>query len=76
MTNQNELKIVRILNAAKDQVWHAWSDVEHFKKWWGTRSERLFLGSSWTRFLPTSRRAPKKNLGIISATARLGYLKF
>lgn len=37
MTNQNELKIVRILNAAKDQVWHAWSDVEHFKKWWGPR---------------------------------------
>lgn len=35
MEKQNELKIVRNFNATKEQVWHAWSDIEHFKKWWG-----------------------------------------
>lgn len=35
MEKQNELKIVRSFNATKEQVWHAWSDVEHFKQWWG-----------------------------------------
>lgn len=37
MSKQNELKIVRSFNASKEQVWHAWSDAEHFKKWWGPR---------------------------------------
>jgi uncharacterized protein YndB with AHSA1/START domain len=37
MKKQNELKIVRNFNASKEQVWHAWSDPEHFKKWWGPK---------------------------------------
>lgn len=35
MSEQKGLKIVRSFNASKEQVWHAWSDEEHFKKWWG-----------------------------------------
>ena len=37
MKKQNELKIVRNFNASKEQVWRAWSDPEHFKKWWGPK---------------------------------------
>lgn len=37
MKDQNELVIVRTFNAAKEKVWHAWSDEEHFKQWWGPR---------------------------------------
>lgn len=37
MNKQNELVIVRTFNAAKEKVWHAWSDAEHFKKWWGPK---------------------------------------
>src|SRR6188768_3231030 len=35
MNKQNELKIVRNFDAPVQQVWHAWTDPEHFKKWWG-----------------------------------------
>ena len=37
MKDQNELVIVRTFNAAKEKVWHAWSDEEHFKQWWGPK---------------------------------------
>ena len=37
MTKQNELKIVRNFNASKEQVWHAWSNPENFKQWWGPK---------------------------------------
>lgn len=37
MTQSQDLTIVRTLNAPQDLVWHAWSDAEHLKKWWGPR---------------------------------------
>jgi uncharacterized protein YndB with AHSA1/START domain len=37
MTQSKNLTIVRTLNAPQDLVWHAWSDPEHFKKWWGPK---------------------------------------
>lgn len=37
MNKQNELVIVRTFNAVKEKVLHAWSDAEHFKKWWGPK---------------------------------------
>ncbi|HRJ86037.1 MAG TPA: SRPBCC domain-containing protein [Ignavibacteria bacterium] len=37
MADKNELRITRTFNASKEQVWHAWSDEEHFKQWWGPK---------------------------------------
>jgi uncharacterized protein YndB with AHSA1/START domain len=31
----NELLITRVFDAPREQVWRAWTDPEHFKKWWG-----------------------------------------
>lgn len=33
----NELVITRIFNAPVKLVWRAWTEPEHFKKWWGPK---------------------------------------
>ncbi len=30
-----EIVITRVFDAPREQVWRAWTDPEHFKKWWG-----------------------------------------
>lgn len=37
MSKKDELVITRIFNAPKELVWKAWSEPEHFKKWWGPK---------------------------------------
>jgi len=37
MPEQNELVITRTFNAPRELVWQAWSQPEHFKKWWGPK---------------------------------------
>jgi uncharacterized protein YndB with AHSA1/START domain len=32
---KTDLVITRIFNAPREQVWKAWTDPEHLKKWWG-----------------------------------------
>ncbi len=34
----NELLITRVLNAPRTLVWKAFSDPEHFKRWWGPKT--------------------------------------
>jgi uncharacterized protein YndB with AHSA1/START domain len=36
-TAQRELVITRIFDAPRDLVWKAWTDPEHFKRWWGPK---------------------------------------
>jgi uncharacterized protein YndB with AHSA1/START domain len=33
--SRQEIAITRVFNASRDLVWQAWTDPEHFKKWWG-----------------------------------------
>ena len=33
----NELTITRIFDAPRELVWKAWTEPEHFKKWWGPK---------------------------------------
>lgn len=35
---KQELIITRIFDAPRDKVWKAWTDPEHFKKWWGPKT--------------------------------------
>jgi uncharacterized protein YndB with AHSA1/START domain len=35
MTDKNELIITRTFDSPRERVWKAWTDPEHFKKWWG-----------------------------------------
>src|SRR5690349_10323648 len=37
MSEQKELVITRLFNAPQSLVWQAWSQPEHFKKWWGPK---------------------------------------
>ncbi len=37
MAESKDLTIVRTFNAPKELVWKAWTEPEHFKKWWGPR---------------------------------------
>lgn len=40
MENTNNAKaliITRIFDAPRERVWKAWTDPEHFKKWWGPK---------------------------------------
>ena len=39
----NELTIVRILNAPREAVWRACSDVEALKQWWGLPDDAVML---------------------------------
>lgn len=32
-----ELVITRVFNAPRERVWRAWTDPEHFARWWGPR---------------------------------------
>jgi uncharacterized protein YndB with AHSA1/START domain len=32
---ENELVITRVFDAPRELVWKAWTEPEHFKKWWG-----------------------------------------
>jgi uncharacterized protein YndB with AHSA1/START domain len=34
---KNELVITRVFNAPRTLVWKAWTDPEHFKRWWGPK---------------------------------------
>ncbi len=34
----NELIITRIFNAPRKLVWKAWTDPEHFMRWWGPKN--------------------------------------
>ena len=34
---KQDVLIVRILNAPRELVWKAWTDPEHFKRWWGPK---------------------------------------
>ncbi|CAH1213294.1 hypothetical protein PAECIP111893_03664 [Paenibacillus plantiphilus] len=36
-----ELVITRVLNAPRELVFKAWSEVEHLKRWWDPLSKRL-----------------------------------
>jgi uncharacterized protein YndB with AHSA1/START domain len=36
-TAQREIVITRIFDAPRDLVWKAWTDPEHFKRWWGPK---------------------------------------
>jgi len=33
----NDIVITRVFDAPREQVWRAWTDPEHFKKWWGPK---------------------------------------
>jgi len=35
---KKELNITRIFNAPRELVWKAWSEPEHFKRWWGPKT--------------------------------------
>jgi uncharacterized protein YndB with AHSA1/START domain len=37
MSEQKDLVITRTFNAPQSLVWQAWSQPEHFKKWWGPK---------------------------------------
>jgi uncharacterized protein YndB with AHSA1/START domain len=32
-----ELVITRVFDAPREMVWKAWTDPEHFKRWWGPK---------------------------------------
>jgi uncharacterized protein YndB with AHSA1/START domain len=32
-----ELVITRVFDASRDLVWRAWTEPDHFKRWWGPR---------------------------------------
>jgi uncharacterized protein YndB with AHSA1/START domain len=34
---RQSVRIVRIFDAPRELVWKAWTDPEHFKRWWGPR---------------------------------------
>ncbi|MEK8130007.1 SRPBCC domain-containing protein [Paenibacillus filicis] len=34
-TNQDELVIIRVLDAPRDLVFQVWSEADHLKHWWG-----------------------------------------
>ena len=34
-TADREISTTRILNAARDLVWKAWTELEHMEQWWG-----------------------------------------
>ena len=34
---QNELVVTRVFDAPPALVWKAWTEPEHFKKWWGPK---------------------------------------
>jgi len=34
---KQEIVITRIFDAPRDLVWKAWTDPEHFKRWWGPK---------------------------------------
>jgi uncharacterized protein YndB with AHSA1/START domain len=36
-TNQYELVIIRTFDAPRNQVFQAWTETEHLKKWWGPK---------------------------------------
>ncbi|HEY3251392.1 MAG TPA: SRPBCC domain-containing protein [Ignavibacteria bacterium] len=38
MTEKNELVITRIFDAPRELVWKAWTEPEHFKRWWGPKN--------------------------------------
>jgi uncharacterized protein YndB with AHSA1/START domain len=35
---ENELSITRIFDAPRELVWQAWTEPEHFKRWWGLKT--------------------------------------
>ncbi len=37
MSDTNDLKLERVLDAPRDLVWRAWTDPEHIKRWWAPR---------------------------------------
>ena len=37
MTEKNELIVTRVFNAPVNLVWRAWTEPEHFMKWWGPK---------------------------------------
>ncbi len=37
MSDTNDLRLERILDAPRDLVWKAWTDPEHIKRWWAPR---------------------------------------
>lgn len=36
-STKNQLVITRIFNAPRNLVWKAWTDPEHFRRWWGPK---------------------------------------
>src|ERR671919_1560212 len=34
---KQEIVIIRIFDAPRELVWKAWTDPEHFKRWWGPK---------------------------------------
>lgn len=34
---RNELVITRLFDAPRELVWQAWTEPEHFKRWWGPK---------------------------------------
>lgn len=34
----SELVITRVFDASRELVWRAWTEPEHFKKWWGPKA--------------------------------------
>src|SRR5512134_2988905 len=36
-TGGQELVITRVFDAPRELVWKAWSEPEHFKRWWGPK---------------------------------------
>ncbi len=37
MAEKNELIVTRVFNAPVNLVWRAWTEPEHFMKWWGPK---------------------------------------
>lgn len=40
-TKSPDFVLSRILDAPRDLVWAAWTDVEHLKKWWGPKGFKI-----------------------------------
>lgn len=37
---EHEIVITRVFNAPRKLVWRAWTELEHFMRWWGPKGFR------------------------------------
>ena len=69
-----ELEIVRVIDAPRDVVWKAWTEVERLARWWGPKgfamlSTKLDLRPGGMFHTACARRTATR-CGVASSTAR------